>query len=107
MIEEVIHMTPSLQPFMDSDKGFHQYCAQYHRVASDPAVQDEYYRWVNEQMRQQGMMIAAEERGEKRGEENVITVLNEIGVSPDILRQVEAKLNTDKQNSRRQRPQPK
>jgi hypothetical protein len=105
-IQEVISMTPELQTFMNNDKGFQQYCAQYHRVASDPKTQDEYYRWINEQMRQQGMIAAAEKRGEKRGEErgrkaersDIIAVLNELGISPDILRQAETKLDTNDQN---------
>ncbi|MDR1205643.1 MAG: hypothetical protein LBL26_09225, partial [Peptococcaceae bacterium] len=101
-IQEVIDMTPELQTFMNNDKGFQQYCAQYHRVASDPIIQDEYYRWLNEQMRQQGMIAAAKKEGEqigrKAGWSDMITVLNELGVSPDILRQAETKLDASTQN---------
>jgi hypothetical protein len=93
-IQEVIDMTPELQTFMNSDKGFQQYCAQYRRVASDPKTQDEYYRWINEQMRQRGMIAAAEKRVEKKA----LSILSELGVSPDIIKQVEAKLDTNDQN---------
>jgi hypothetical protein len=93
-IQEVIDMTPELQTFMNSDKGFQQYCAQYQRVASDPNTQDEYYRWINEQWRQQGMIDAAEKRGEKKA----LLILSELGVSPDILKQAETKLDANDQN---------
>jgi hypothetical protein len=149
-IQEVIEMTPELRTFMDNDKGFQQYCAQYHRAAADPETQDEYYRWINEQMRQQSMMAAAEQRGRKAGEEigeqrgreageeigeqrgrkageetgrkageeigrkageeigeqrgrkegqaDLISILNELGVSPDILSQAASKLDANNQN---------
>jgi predicted transposase/invertase (TIGR01784 family) len=37
-------------------------------VASSPETQDEYYRWVNEQMRQQGMIQGAVKKAEERAE---------------------------------------
>jgi hypothetical protein len=57
-------------------------------------------------MRQQGMIAAAEKRGEKRGEERgekrgekkTLSIFSELGISPDIIKQVEAKLDTNDQN---------
>jgi predicted transposase/invertase (TIGR01784 family) len=60
-IEEVIAMTPELQAFAERNAGFRQYCDQYNRVAADPETQEEYYRWINEQMRQEGMKQGAVE----------------------------------------------
>jgi hypothetical protein len=56
-------MNAQLQQFVKTDDGFRQYCERYNRVAADPETRDEYYRWVNEQMRQWGIVKAAEERG--------------------------------------------
>jgi phage terminase small subunit len=82
-------MTPQLREFMNNDEGFQQYCAQYHR-------------WINEQMRQQGMIDAAQKTGEQIGRQteraDMIAVLRELGVSPEVLRQAEAKPDTGKQN---------
>jgi predicted transposase/invertase (TIGR01784 family) len=66
-IREVIAMTPQMQQFETIDTGFRQYCDRYERVATDPATRDEYYRWIDEQIRQQGMMLGAEEKGRKEG----------------------------------------
>jgi hypothetical protein len=57
-------------------------------------------------MRQQGMIAAAEKRGEKRGEERgekrgekkTLSIFSELGISPDIIKQAEAKLDTNDQN---------
>jgi hypothetical protein len=62
---EVIKLTPELQRFAKADTGFTQYCERYDRVASDPETRTEYYNWINEQIRQQGMLLGAEERGMK------------------------------------------
>jgi predicted transposase/invertase (TIGR01784 family) len=66
-IREVISMTPELQHFATGDTGFVQYCERYDRVASDPDTRDEYYNWIDEQIRQHGMMLGAEEKGRLRG----------------------------------------
>jgi predicted transposase/invertase (TIGR01784 family) len=60
-------MTPQLQTFAKKDAGFLQYCERYNRVASNPDVRDEYYRWVDEQMRQDGMRRAALAEGLDKG----------------------------------------
>jgi hypothetical protein len=62
-IDEVVKMNAQLQQFAKTDDGFRQYCERYNLVAADPETRDEYYRWVNEQMRQWGIVRAAEERG--------------------------------------------
>jgi predicted transposase/invertase (TIGR01784 family) len=67
-IKEVIEMNAKLQQFVTMDEGFRQYCDQYNRVAADPETREEYYRWVSEQMRQQGILQAAREDGERSGE---------------------------------------
>ncbi|MDR1532893.1 MAG: hypothetical protein LBS62_12090 [Clostridiales bacterium] len=61
-------MTPKLTAFAERNAGFRQYCEQYNRAASSPETQDEYYRWVNEQMRQQGMIQGAVKKAEERAE---------------------------------------
>jgi predicted transposase/invertase (TIGR01784 family) len=66
-IREVIKMTPQMQQFETWDTGFKQYCDRYDRVAANPATRDEYYRWIDEQIRQQGMILGAEERGREEG----------------------------------------
>jgi predicted transposase/invertase (TIGR01784 family) len=65
-IEEVISMTPELQAFAERNTGFQQYCDQYKRAAADPETQKEYYRWINEQMRQEGMKRGAVEKALKQ-----------------------------------------
>jgi ATP/maltotriose-dependent transcriptional regulator MalT len=92
---EVIEMQVELQSFADHDAGFRQYCEQYDRAVANPEVRDEYQRWVNEQMRQHGMIQSAEERGEKRGEKRGITTgreqvleLLEQGYSPQQIREI-------------------
>jgi len=66
-ITEVLAMTPALQPFTARDAGFAQYCERYNLAASSPRVRDEYFRWINEQMRQAGMMEGAREEGYEAG----------------------------------------
>ncbi|MDR1727779.1 MAG: PD-(D/E)XK nuclease family transposase [Acidobacteriota bacterium] len=66
-IKEVVEMTPELQDFAKWDEGFRQYCEQYDRVASDPETREEYYRWIDEQMRQEGMVEAATLDGMAKG----------------------------------------
>jgi hypothetical protein len=85
--DEVIKMNAKLQQFATMDEGFRQYCDQYNRVATDPETREEYYRWVSEQMRQQGILQAAREDGESRGElrrsREVAVTLLEMGLTPE------------------------
>ncbi|GHV12599.1 hypothetical protein FACS1894219_05830 [Clostridia bacterium] len=60
-------MTPELQSFAQQDAGFKQYCKQYKLVASSKKTLLAYGRWMNENMREAGMMLSAEEKGEKKG----------------------------------------
>jgi hypothetical protein len=53
-IDEVIKMTPALQEYAAADSGYTQFCEQYNLVSSDPETQDDYYRWIKDQMRQEG-----------------------------------------------------
>jgi hypothetical protein len=66
-IREVVEMTPGLQTFVELDKGFLQYCERFGIVTADNDTRDEYFRWVNEQMRQAGMKAAAEQEGWDKG----------------------------------------
>jgi hypothetical protein len=66
-IKEVINMTPQSQTFMENDIGFRQYCEQYNKASKDPAIQREYHNWINEQIRQEGMLLAAHKEGYKEG----------------------------------------
>ena len=68
-------MTPELTLFAERNAGFQQYCEQYNRAASSPEIQEEYYRWINEQMRQQGMIQGAVDkavRETKRADELIL-----------------------------------
>jgi hypothetical protein len=76
-LKEVLDMTPELQAFATHDSGFQQYCQQYDRVAADPATLDEYYRWVNEQMRQAGMWEGAWLQGREEGRIQTLRTLIE------------------------------
>jgi predicted transposase/invertase (TIGR01784 family) len=82
-IREVIAMTPELQHFAKADTGFTQYCERYDRVASDPATRTEYYNWINEQIRQQGMLLGAREQGLKEGKLEDARSFLAMGLSPE------------------------
>jgi predicted transposase/invertase (TIGR01784 family) len=86
-LNEVIKMNAKLQQFVTADEGFRQYCEQYNRVAANPETREEYYRWVNEQMRQRGIIQAAREDGELRGElrrsHEVAETLLEMGLTSE------------------------
>jgi predicted transposase YdaD len=82
-IKEVIKMTPELQHFAKADTGFTQYCERYDRVASDPATRTEYYNWINEQIRQQGMLLGAREQGLKEGKLEAARNFLAMGLPPE------------------------
>ncbi|GHU35379.1 hypothetical protein FACS1894105_03980 [Clostridia bacterium] len=62
-VGEVLDMTPKLRDFAAKDAGFMQYCMQYKRVSAEPSVRKEYMRWVDESMRQAGMVQSARQEG--------------------------------------------
>ncbi|MDR1048448.1 MAG: PD-(D/E)XK nuclease family transposase [Synergistaceae bacterium] len=78
-MEEVIKLTPELQGYVEQDRGFMQYCQKFGIVTANSETKDEYYRWINEQMRQEGMRQAAEEDGMARGMERGMARGMEIG----------------------------
>ena len=60
-------MTSELKDFAERDTGFAQYCEQYQRVSTDPGTLDSYMRWIEDQMREQGMRAAAQHEGMEQG----------------------------------------
>ncbi|GHU97528.1 hypothetical protein FACS1894208_12890 [Clostridia bacterium] len=90
-IGEVVEMTPELRTFEKNDAGFRQYCTQYGRVATNPTVRDEYMRWLNESMRQAGMLLGAREQGEAigiaKGKAEVARTLLSMGLPLDQISQ--------------------
>jgi predicted transposase/invertase (TIGR01784 family) len=82
-IEEVIKMSTPLQQFADADAGFRQFCERYKRVAADPKTRNEYYDWIHENMREQGMLAAAREEGELRKSYEVARNFLNMGLTPE------------------------
>jgi len=52
-------MYPELKKFAEYDAGYKQYCARFDRVAESRETRDEYMRWVDENIRQYGMLEGA------------------------------------------------
>ncbi|GHV11179.1 hypothetical protein FACS1894219_01920 [Clostridia bacterium] len=66
-VDEVVNMTPELQNFTQQDAGFKQYCSQYKRASTSKKTLLAYGRWVNESIREAGMILGAENKGKKEG----------------------------------------
>jgi len=66
-MREVIEMAPELQPFVNENVGFQQFCERYAFVASSEDVRNEYIKWQNELMRQEGIYKGFKEEGLKEG----------------------------------------
>ena len=60
-------MTPQLQVYAEQDHGYFQFCKQYDRAAADPATMTEFRNWFLDELREEGMRIAAIEEGMARG----------------------------------------
>ncbi|GHU35137.1 hypothetical protein FACS1894105_03210 [Clostridia bacterium] len=60
-------MTPELQNFAQQDAVFKQYCSQYKRASTSKKTLLAYGRWVNESIREAGMILGAENKGKKEG----------------------------------------
>jgi hypothetical protein len=58
-VEEVVSMAPELQTFAARDAGFQQFCEQYSLVSASEEARYEYMLWVNDMMREEGMLEAA------------------------------------------------
>jgi predicted transposase/invertase (TIGR01784 family) len=58
-IEEVLEMEPRLKPFAEEDPGFKQYRDRYGRVTTSREIRDEYFRWIDEQLHQAGLLGGA------------------------------------------------
>ena len=65
-VKEVLDMTPELQQYAYSDKGFQQFCTQYQFVSGNPEVREEYFLWYKDWLREQGIIITAEKKGEEK-----------------------------------------
>ena len=49
-------MTPGLQAFANRDAGFRQFNDRYETVSADPETRREYALWVDEALREEGML---------------------------------------------------
>jgi len=70
-MKEVIEMVPELQSFAAENIGFRQFSERYEFVATDAQVRDEYQKWIRECIRQEGILTAAEEKGEHKATFNI------------------------------------
>ena len=62
-------MTPQLQAYAERDNGYFQFCKQYDLAVADPVTMQEYRNWVLDELREEGMRIAAIEEGMEKGME--------------------------------------
>ncbi|MCL1999178.1 MAG: PD-(D/E)XK nuclease family transposase [Turicibacter sp.] len=62
-IEEVLQMQPQLKAFLDEDEGYKQFCDRFDYFSATPEERDRFISWQLGAMRQEGMFMAAEERG--------------------------------------------
>jgi predicted transposase/invertase (TIGR01784 family) len=66
-VQEVIAKTPQLQAYAEEDKGYYQFCDQYKRIAADPKTRNDYFWWINSQMRKEGELEGARMEGREIG----------------------------------------
>ena len=87
-VQEVVAMTTELQAFAERDAGFKQFNDRYETVSADPDTRREYAMWVNEAMRQEGMLEWARQEGLEEGRRetlSAIQVMKSAGIPVELI----------------------
>ena len=60
-------MTPELLSCAEKEPGYHQFCQRYGLVSADPDTRHEYFLWLKDRWREEGVRITAMEEGLEQG----------------------------------------
>ena len=67
-IQEVLNMTPELLSYAEREPGYFQFCQRYGLVSADPDTRHEYFLWLKDRWREEGVRITAMEEGLEQGQ---------------------------------------
>ncbi|MCL1999179.1 MAG: hypothetical protein FWG65_10475 [Turicibacter sp.] len=80
-------MQPHLKAFLDEDEGYKQFCERFDYFSATPEERDRFISWQLGAMRQEGMFMAAEERGREQKAIATATRLLDMGMPVDKITQ--------------------
>ena len=61
-------MTPELLSYAEREPGYFQFCQRYGLVSADPDTRHEYFLWLKDRWREEGVRITAIEEGMEQGQ---------------------------------------
>ena len=90
-IQEVLNMTPELLSYAEREPGYFQFCQRYGLVSADPDTRHEYFLWLKDRWREEGVRISAIEEGLEQGLEQGLKQGMEEGRLKAIVNQINIK----------------